>query len=333
MRTLTTSLAVLATTTAASAIDIRLASGVVPLTFAVETQIPGSQPLDNAHVDVQTPYQAGGSFGSRYQTVGTEPAGTPGDSHLVVNPTNRLNLDAGGLANFDFIGATPDEDFWLLPQGQRPGGLNYLYLGVAADAVSQGARNEMVPWNPQDARVSSTPNRWIEWQLSDVQSPSGNGDFAVFQLSSGGGSTVFMSTVDSITSDDQLWMAAGSHGHYNWSFTEQGVWTVEIRAFTRVDLDVLPGDANLDGTVSILDFAILRANFGSGNSAFNLGDLNDDGVVSILDFAILRANFGTSLTISQLAAVDAWYATVVPEPALAGTLLLAAGASLTRRRV
>ncbi len=50
-------------------------------------------------------------------------------------------------------------------------------------------------------------------------------------------------------------------------------------------------DFNLDGTVSILDFARLRAGFGSG-SLYSQGDANGDGTVSILDFAILRGNFG-----------------------------------------
>ncbi len=93
----------------------------------------------------------------------------------------------------------------------------------------------------------------------------------------------------------------------------------------------LPGDANNDGTVSILDFAILRANFGSNMATFDTADFNGDGIVNILDFAILRANFGTSLTPAQLASVDAWYATVVPEPT---TLAFAglAGLGLLRRR-
>ncbi len=97
-------------------------------------------------------------------------------------------------------------------------------------------------------------------------------------------------------------------------------------------LDRLAGDANGDGIVSILDFAILRANFGASmNVDFSTGDFNEDGVVSILDFAILRANFGSSLTPSQLATVDAWYASVVPEPTTAALLGLA-GLSLLRRR-
>ena len=98
---------------------------------------------------------------------------------------------------------------------------------------------------------------------------------------------------------------------------------------------LLDGDANFDGTVSILDFAILRGDFGdSGRSG---ADFNGDGVISILDFAILRANFGSTLgggvntaSAGELAMMDAWAATV-PEPA-SMSLLLAGGALLRRRR-
>ncbi len=59
------------------------------------------------------------------------------------------------------------------------------------------------------------------------------------------------------------------------------------------DLAVLPGDANGDGRVDLLDFALLRANFGrTVTDGFALGDFNDDDVVNLLDFAILRGNFG-----------------------------------------
>ncbi len=90
-------------------------------------------------------------------------------------------------------------------------------------------------------------------------------------------------------------------------------------------LRLLNGDANFDGTVSILDFAVLRSEFGTSGRAAS--DFNLDGTVSILDFAVLRANFGGSL--QELAAMDAWAATV-PEPASLAVVSL--GGLLLRRR-
>ncbi len=113
-----------------------------------------------------------------------------------------------------------------------------------------------------------------------------------------------------------------------------GIWDGEddsdILLWTPPSIDdVLPGDANFDGVVSILDFALLRANFGTADPAyFATGDFNGDGGVSILDFAILRANFGG--TAQEFAALDAWAATV-PEPSVA-VAGLAGGLLLLRRR-
>ncbi len=104
---------------------------------------------------------------------------------------------------------------------------------------------------------------------------------------------------------------------------------------TLLPVRLLDGDANFDGTVSILDFAILRGDFGTtGRSG---ADFNGDGTISILDFAILRANFGSTLGGSfaaapagQLALMDAWAATVPEQASM--SLLLASGMMLRRRR-
>ena len=93
--------------------------------------------------------------------------------------------------------------------------------------------------------------------------------------------------------------------------------------------DLLAGDANLDGVVTIADFAVLRSNFGSAAGYFTTGDFDGDGGVTIADFALLRANFGGSA--AQAAELDAWAAGVVPEPAGLG-LLAAGGLALRRRR-
>ena len=74
------------------------------------------------------------------------------------------------------------------------------------------------------------------------------------------------------------------------------------------------GDANFDQTVNFADFVILSNNFGLTNRLWDQGDFNLDGVVSFADFVILSNNFGLSASPEELAAMNAFGATHVPEP-------------------
>jgi hypothetical protein len=95
--------------------------------------------------------------------------------------------------------------------------------------------------------------------------------------------------------------------------------------------DRLPGDATGDGTVDLSDFTVLRNNFGSDNVIFATGDFNADNVVDLADFTILRNNFGSS-NASDIAMLDAWYASVVPEPTSLALAGIASTLLLRRRR-
>ncbi|MEM7681867.1 MAG: dockerin type I domain-containing protein [Planctomycetota bacterium] len=83
--------------------------------------------------------------------------------------------------------------------------------------------------------------------------------------------------------------------------------------------DTLPGDANGDGAVDLLDFDVLAQNFGQPTAGgASAGDFNGDGVVDLLDFDLLSQNFGNSSPGN------------VPEPASLALLLLG-GAAVVRR--
>ena len=55
------------------------------------------------------------------------------------------------------------------------------------------------------------------------------------------------------------------------------------------------GDANLDGTVNLIDFNRLAGNFGQSDRTWSQGDFNYDGLINLIDFNRLAGNFGQSL--------------------------------------
>lgn len=86
----------------------------------------------------------------------------------------------------------------------------------------------------------------------------------------------------------------------------------------------IPGDANLDGTVSGSDFNILATNFGAGGKSWASADFNGDGSSNSADFNLLASNFGTSIPSGPGAAV--------PEPGALSCLVVSAGMLLRVRR-
>jgi hypothetical protein len=67
-------------------------------------------------------------------------------------------------------------------------------------------------------------------------------------------------------------------------------WMVDIQTnasgATILVITPTPGDANLDGTVDLQDFGVLKANFG-GPSGWTGGDFNADGTIDLQDFGLL----------------------------------------------
>ncbi|MEM6751069.1 MAG: SUMF1/EgtB/PvdO family nonheme iron enzyme [Planctomycetota bacterium] len=116
---------------------------------------------------------------------------------------------------------------------------------------------------------------------------------------------------------------------FRWSQpTDSEQQTLGFRVATFAVFAPLPGDANGDGVVDLLDFDVLAQNFGApGNGAPAPsgpadGDFNGDGIVDLLDFDILSQNFGQSAPASLAAAA--------PEPASLGTMCVIALAGLRR---
>lgn len=134
-------------------------------------------------------------------------------------------------------------------------------------------------------------------------------------------------------------LAAGARGFHSWIDFENdvvGVFATDstsgsnvvplgelINAEVALQLanPILDGDANVDGTVNITDFAFLAFNFNRTNRNWEQGDFTGDGLTNISDFALLAGNFNQSTPTFSRSAVPE----VATLPSLAVTLL-------TRRR-
>jgi hypothetical protein len=86
----------------------------------------------------------------------------------------------------------------------------------------------------------------------------------------------------------------------------------------------LAGDADLDATVTLADFARLSARF-NGSADWSSGDFNYDRTADIGDFALLAGNFNAALPASVARAA-------VPEPAALPAALAVVLAARIRRR-
>jgi hypothetical protein len=95
----------------------------------------------------------------------------------------------------------------------------------------------------------------------------------------------------------------------------------------------LPGDANYDGKVDIMDLLALAQHYNSTGANWTTGDFNFDGAVNGADLAMLAGNWQTNASLSLNAALSALGLpqSEVPEPGVVGVSLLAYCAVRRRR--
>lgn len=310
------------------AADRFLTSSTFTLRFGVETDFANSARIDNEHVDLDYDYNAGGRF-DMLANVGGSPA-LIDSIHFYANANTRFTA-ASIPANFAFLGATANQPFWVLPQNQISG---RLYLGLNSDQIDTAARNELSTWNPGDSRNNAnTPDKYVELRLVDVRGPDG-GHFSLYQTGAGGSVTVYMSSFDNdITDADAIFLRTFGHQHFNWAFTQPGLYEIDVQLRTFTSVDLIDGDFDRDRDVDFADLLTIARHFG-GDRGFGWddGDNNADGAVDFADLLAVARNYGvgTLLSDDEIRADLGWAFSVIPEPAgLAG---LIGCASLCLRR-
>ncbi|MDQ8194450.1 choice-of-anchor M domain-containing protein [Coraliomargarita sp. SDUM461004] len=114
-------------------------------------------------------------------------------------------------------GAAEGEDIWILPQSNTVG---IPFVGIASEEL------EASDWSS------------ITFTLGTVTSPSGSGDFSLWQGDGFGGFNFYFSTADASLTENgnnTLIVGAGGHDHHNFGFTEAGTWLIELTASATHD--------------------------------------------------------------------------------------------------
>lgn len=107
--------------------------------------------------------------------------------------------------DFPPLGAVSGDVVWVLPEVEN---MALPFLGLATEDLS------VSEWGD------------ITFSLGSVTSPGGSGEFALWQSGSFGDLLLRMSTAD--PGSDTLTLLPGSHAHYNYGFSEAGIWEIQM---------------------------------------------------------------------------------------------------------
>lgn len=266
-------------------------SAVVTFHFGVEATDPGfAYVLDLFHTDLEIPRLDGQWAPGVHQD---HPKGEihaePDEALLYVNSAARVTLPSIP-PGFEFIGATPGEPFWVLPQNPNPA---ILFLGIGSEEMSVSDLEALCVWNPQDPRGGAdVPARWLRARLVDVRGPSG-GDVSLWQSGLGPPTVYFSTHLDGVDATDVIHTLAGGHAHLNWAFTQPGLYEIDLRLATRA-ANPCPADLDGDGQVGQSDLGILLSDFGCQPSPDGCpGDTDGDGATGQSDLGVLLSSYGT----------------------------------------
>lgn len=159
------------------------------------------------HADIGIAYE-GGDWDPHFHDEETGLEYEPSEVVIFGSEANSANfkLAAPGTGPFAFLGAS-GADVFIFPQVEDSG---LPFLGIAAEEV-----------DPSDFVGDITIN---------LTGLSGPGSFFLYQTDGFGSPTVFFDSSDGIDASDVLTIGIGSHAHYNWAFTGEGIYSVTMTA-------------------------------------------------------------------------------------------------------
>lgn len=207
--------------------------------------------------------------------------------------------------SWDFLGAEADEPIWYNPQTNEP---SKPFFGFATEHLS--------------------PPKWngaIRWSMTRMLERPTDGEFSLWQTDIFGSPLALFATSDGIDEEDEFVQGVGGHDHFNWGFTQPGVYRIELSAEgthvtdglitgagvftflvgseTSIGEPDIPGDTDGDDDVDLDDLNNVRNHFGeSGDPA--PGDTSPfDGQVNLDDLNNVRNNFGAASPVPEASGI------------------------------
>ncbi|MGB0743372.1 MAG: choice-of-anchor M domain-containing protein [Opitutales bacterium] len=130
-----------------------------------------------------------------------DPAGFEFTAAEITPQTNLAQVRQLG-SQWNFIGVAAGASFYVFPQTSNP---NVPFLGIGTE--------ELVAAD------------WSTDLTLTLTGATGPGQFSLYTESLST-PTELMSTFDGITAGDAVSVAAGTHTHYNWAFTQEGTYSL-----------------------------------------------------------------------------------------------------------
>lgn len=143
--------------------------------------------------------------------IGGTPVTVSGGQTKITYPTTNLitfvpdpSVVRPAGAAWDFTGTTAGSPLWYVGQTQD---VNKPWTGISTESVTS-------------AQFSN-----IRYELTAF---SGPGQMSVTTTGVFGGNTVFYHTSNGLSAADAINVPAGTHAHYNWYFTQPGIYTFDL---------------------------------------------------------------------------------------------------------
>lgn len=208
--------------------------GAIPLALGAAASASAQVAIIDTHVDIGLEGPAAGpDWGLHVHDEENDAEYAPHEAYFFVDPAHAA-LPQPADAQWSFIGQTPGQTIYVLPQGQNP---NLPFLGFAAAEVPSETFDQTFN---NDSRVNAA-GRWVGFTVTAV---SGPGEFSIWQTGGFGAPIVWVSTFDGgLDATDTVHIQQGGHAHFNWGFTEAGTYSITVVASGYIGGELLTSEA------------------------------------------------------------------------------------------